>query len=385
MTKLNKNATANAVIVEDYTKCITPSGLPTHTTEDAAKRAGGALDNLVREYERVAIECGIVENYSEAVNNPSFVDALDNLAKALAFSVLKTKRLRVSRPHMVEAEDGTLTETTKHYNTMMDDITVGLKRTLRMLDREQNVGKTVGYAVNRDKFGDIDSYIPKGYGEDGELDEEGETKTDEVKASTGERMEDGFEVLQEARAAILEETKRSIEMRGTVDLSTEFTVHEVNHRAYTRKENFCKAFVDRETDGVDNAYLSVSRSITDGRASYENPNHPTILIPFGISDPESGEDAGEVYLRRKVNMSTREDGATEVLTPENEADADTVFDLMDRAGFTAQQRKIIEMRFAGYGRKAIATAMNAKLGTVNNQLKRAGEKLMKIGIKLPNA
>lgn len=348
----------------------------------AAKYSENHLGKLLEHYKNVAMDCGILEDYGKAVKDPRFFEALDTLARALAFSVLKTKRLRVSKPHMVEESDGTLRETTQHYNGVMEDITNGLKRSLRMLAREQNVDNTVGYAVNRDKFGDIESYIPKGYDDDGELDENGDTETDAVKASTGERIEDGFEVLQEARMAILEETKRSIEQCGDVNLMREYTVHEVNHRAYARKESFCKAFVDRQTDGLDNAYLSVSRSITEGRAVYENPRHPVVLIPFGISDPESGEDAGEVFLRRKVNMATRTQGATEVLTPTDEVTTESVYDIMQRAGFTAQQVKIIEMRFAGYGYKAIATAMNTKPGAVQTQLKRAGEKLAKIGIKL---
>lgn len=339
----------------------------------------GTLDKLIDKYTQTAIMCGILTDYDNCMRCQLYVDALDELAQVLAYSVLKTKRMRVNKPHMVESGDGTLTETGTHYYTLIDDVTNGLKQSIRMLAREHNVNETVGYLVQRDKLGYIESYVPKSYSEDGTIDENSETQADAVKASMNECIDDGYEVLQEARLAIIAETKHSIETFGTIDLKKEYTVKEINHRAYARKEDFCKAIKERDTTGVKNMYLSVSRSITDGRATNAQ-SKPEVLVPFGLTDTETGDDIGEVFLRRKLNTATRAEGAAETLIPDNETDTETVFDIMDRANLSKQQRKIIEMRLQGYGRKAIATAMHVKLGSVNVQLKRIGEKLYNIGI-----
>lgn len=213
-----------------------------------------------------------------------------------------------------------------------------------------------------------------------------------AKAATdlaGQALGDGLDLVNDAIVAILDETASQAERDPgqPVDLERPYSVRRLKRKVWIKTAESVKGWETVETTPIQEVFKAVRRSIQNSRHMQADPRNGYTYLEDLAIDPETG-DGSTIYRRLPKYADMGDDGTTRPAAdyipgqpagldgkPTNySADRETV-ETTDRLiaamGLTDREMTVLKYRLAGYGYKAIATAMGL---TVDNA-KRCGRRI----------
>lgn len=305
--------------------------------------------------------------------DPRNADHLTDLATAVAYSVLRK---------VIDPTRKTATTTDRPSDSGLNPALVALRDDLT---RDRAYMTRLAYAVNgatRLTFNDdgdpvnevIDPALAKA-----------------ATALAGQTLGDGLDLVNDAVFAILDETAKQADRDPgqPVDLEREYTVRRLKRKVWIKTADSVNGWETVETTPIQEVFKAVRRSIQNSRHMQADPRNGYTYLEDLAIDPETG-DGSTIYRRLSKyadmggNVGGRPDGDPDYIPgqpagldgkPTNySADRETV-ETTDRLvaamGLTDREMSVLKYRLAGYGYKAIATAMGL---TVDNA-KRCGRRI----------
>lgn len=308
----------------------------------------------------------LVKQYN---TDPSNADHLTDLATAVAYSVLRkvidpTRNGQTDRP-----SDSGLNPALV---ALRDDLTRD-RANLTRLAYAVNGATRLTFNADGDQVSEIiDPALAKA-----------------ATALAGQTLGDGLDLVNDAVVAILDETAKQADRDPgqPVDLERAYTVRRLKRKVWIKTTDSVNGWETVETTPIQEVYKAVRRSIQNSRHMQADPRNGYTYLEDLAIDPETG-DGSTIYRRLPRYADLGGDGTTRPAAdyipgqpagldgkPTNySADRETV-ETTDRLvaamGLTDREMTVLKYRLAGYGYKAIATAMGL---TVDNA-KRCGRRI----------
>lgn len=296
----------------------------------------------------------LLENYAKQTTDTAttaYSDALEELATAVAYSVLK-----------------------KCINTGYNEMLLTVRRELT---RDNNTLNTIDHCnLNA---------VRLTYNEDGDLVEETTNKDnrDALNTLTRQTLGDGLDLVHTAVVAILEETAKQTDRGEAVNLETPYTVRRLKKKVWIKTADSVNGWETVETTPIREIYKAVRRAINDSRALATDARNGYTYIEGFSEDEETGETS-RIYRRMAKyadlgGYACDYNGACTFYS----ADAQTVEDtdaIIERLGLTAKQAQVLSLRQSGYGYKAIATYLGVTQRAVAKTVEAIQKKAVAIGL-----
>lgn len=264
--------------------------------------------------------------HEKGTNTATYTQALENLATAVAYSVLK-----------------------KCIDTSYNETLVSIRHELTR--DKKNIENTIY----------CNEYATKlAYNDNGDLiqvivDNDCKKALTTLASAT---LGDGLDLVNDAIVSILEETKKQLARGEKIDLEKVYTVRRLNKKVWIKSEDSVKGWETVETTPIREIYKAVRRSINSSRALATDPRNGYSYIEDLSVDGETGETS-TIYRRltKYANLggyATDYNNACTFYTVDSETVKDTDKLLTDM-NLTKRQVQVLELRQRGYGYKAIAT------------------------------
>lgn len=196
---------------------------------------------------------------------------------------------------------------------------------------------------------------------------------------------DGFDLVNDAIAAILTETQkqRKREPEQPTDLERPYTERRLNRKVWIKSADSVGGWKTVETTPIKEVFSSVRRAIDTSRAAATDPRNGYTYVDGISTDPKSGE-LSTIYRRLPKyadlgGFATDFNGAMTVYT----ADAETVNryeSIVERMNLTHKQAVVLKMRVQGHGYKAIASYLGITDSAVSTTVKRIAERARNLGL-----
>lgn len=204
----------------------------------------------------------------------------------------------------------------------------------------------------------------------------------------GYAMTDGIDLVQEAAAAILEETAKATERVLAIGKSlplnyfeAAYTVRRLKRKTVIHSTDSA-AWETVETTPIQEVYRAVRRAIANSRAVQTDPRNGYSYIEELTADPESGAlETLYIRLGKYADLggyTVDSNGAETHYTTDRQSLTDyestlSALNLSDR------QATIVSLRMRGYGYRAIASYLGVTPQAVNNAMLKVQAKAEKIG------
>lgn len=193
-----------------------------------------------------------------------------------------------------------------------------------------------------------------------------------------ESITDGFDVVQEAAAALLEQA--AAHASGEQWLDRPYTVRRLSRRVYIRLEDSA-AYRDETTTPIQEVYKVVRRYIQNSRAMRTDPRNGYSYIEDYARDV-TGVDADplETIYRR---LGKYADLGGYDCNGNYTTDGQTVEDyaaLVQKMNLTDRQAQILKLRLQGKGNKAIATYLGVSKQAIAKTVAQLQVKAKEIGL-----
>lgn len=177
----------------------------------------------------------------------------------------------------------------------------------------------------------------------------------------GETLGDGSDLVSIATVSILEEAAKATERNGgtlpLVWIEKPYTKRQLRKKVYIQSVDSVNGWTDETTTPIQEVYRAVRRYVESNR-SVKSASFEYLYIDELLHDDES--DTTDTVYRRMSKYSdlgamlTDFNGKDMYYTP-NRSDVDTTDDIIEKLNLTDKQARILRLRQAGYGYKAIAT------------------------------
>lgn len=333
--------------------------IPENAEKVKADEAVNRFNTLKRDYEKAVANGG-----------DTGVELLA-LSQAIAYSVIN----KVIDPQRKTAPNrGTVSMT--GINPVMTALKRGIASDTALLNNtRQNVNIATGWTINKDGDYIIDV-----------LDKDANAAANDLVQKT---LSDGIDLIQEAAAALLEQTRNHADNGGEW-LDEVYKAYALAKRVII-KDTESASYKIVETTPIQEAYRAVRRAIINSRAVSVNPRNGYTYLEEYTAD---GLDTVYRRLGRYADLGgyACNDNDPERLSGSPAgygngnglytADRQTVADYNDiivKLALTDRQATIVKLRMQGYGYKAIATYLGVKEDGIKIQLRRLREKCEKIG------
>lgn len=201
-----------------------------------------------------------------------------------------------------------------------------------------------------------------------------------AKAATdlaGQTLGDGLDLVNDAALAILEETAKQADRDPglPVDLERAYTVRRLKRKVWIKTADSVNGWETVETTPIQEVFKAVRRSVQNSRHMQIDPRSGYTYLEDLTIDPDSG-DGSTIYRRlsKYADMGGHVcdfNGKETVATTADHETVATTDRLVAAMGLTDREMTVLKYRLAGYGYKAIATAMGL---TVDNA-KRCGRRI----------
>ena len=300
--------------------------------------------------------------------------ALVNLSKAVAYSVL-AKTIDPQRKAAAERE----TVSNSGMNPALVSLRRGIAADFDTLDKIAAAGKA--FAIKYTADGDPESVCIDADAAAADFD--------------GLTLSDGIDLVQEAAAAILEETAKAFdryELPAIIGdpnsraaalgyMEKPYTVRRLKRKTVIHSTDSA-AWETVETTPIQEVYRAVRRAIANSRAVQTDPRNGYSYIEELTADPESGAlETLYIRLGKYADLggyAVDANGAETHYTTDRQSLADyeatlAALNLSDR------QATIISLRMRGYGYRAIASYLGVTPQAVNNAMAKVQAKAEKIG------
>lgn len=304
--------------------------------------------------------------------DPANADHLTDLATAVAYSVLR-KVIDPTRKTATTADRPSDSGLNPALVALRDDLTRD-RAYLNRLDYATNGATRMTFNADGDPVSEVvDPVLDKA-----------------ATALARETLGDGLDLVNDAVVAILDETAKQADRDPgrPVDLERVYSVRRLKRKVWIKTADSVGAWETVETTPIQEVFKAVRRSIQNSRAAQADPRNGYTYLEDLAIDPESG-DGSTIYRRlsKYADMGGNVGGVNDPTgyipgqpagldgKPTNySADRETV-ETTDRLvaalNLTDREMTVLKYRLAGYGYKAIATAMGL---TVDNA-KRCGRRI----------
>lgn len=185
-------------------------------------------------------------------------------------------------------------------------------------------------------------------------------------------LSDGYDLLQTAAAAILEQTAEHAD--GTPDwIDRPYTVRRLSKRVYIRDSDSA-AYRDEETTPAREIFRAVRAAVANSRAVQTDPRNGYTYIEELTAD---GLDTIYFRLQKYADLGGYDCNGQYTADRQTARDYD---ELLTALNLTARQAQIVRLRMQGKGNKAIATYLGVSYQAVQNTLAKIQKKAAAIGL-----
>lgn len=313
--------------------------------------------DLLRQYEK---------EYNNDKTSVAFSNVLDELATAVAYSVIK----KCLDPQRKGRKDGQVSNS--GCNTQLDEVK-------RSIYRDKNTLTNIDYSCKQ-------AFITV-YSEDG--DRQTKTKDSDYRYAynklSQQTLGDGLDLVHVAMVALLDESEKADRTRENF-LENTYEVRRLKKKVWIKSADSVNGWETVETSPIREAYKAVRREVANSRSLNIDPSNGYLYLEDLATDEESNE---ETTIYRRLNKYsdlagnvTDYNGAVTFETVDS-ASVDKYENMVDALELTARQAKILELRMGGYGCVAIGTYLGVKEESVISVLKTIQKKAID-KLELPN-
>lgn len=313
--------------------------------------------DLLRQYEK---------EYNNDKTSVAFSNVLDELATAVAYSVIK----KCLDPQQKERKDGQVSNS--GCNTQLDEVK-------RSIYRDKNTLKNIDYSCK-------EAYITT-YNEDG--DRVTKTKDSDYRHAynklTQQTLGDGLDLVHVAMVALLDESEKADRTKENY-LENTYEVRRLKKKVWIKSADSVNGWETVETSPIKEVYKAVRREVSNSRSLNIDPSNGYLYLEDLATDEESNE---ETTIYRRLNKFsdlagnvTDYNGAVTFETVDS-ASVDKYENMVDALELTARQAKVLELRMGGYGCVAIGTYLGVKEESVMSVLKTIQKKAIE-KLELPS-
>lgn len=313
--------------------------------------------DLLRQYEK---------EYNNDKTSVAFSNVLDELATAVAYSVIK----KCLDPQRKGRKDGQVSNS--GCNTQLDEVK-------RSIYRDKNTLANIEYSCKQ-AFTTV-------YSEDG--DRQTKTKDSDYRYAYNKLSQQtlgyGLDLVHVAMVALLDESEKADRTRENF-LENTYEVRRLKKKVWIKSADSVNGWETVETSPIREAYKAVRREVANSRSLNIDPSNGYLYLEDLATDEESNE---ETTIYRRLNKYsdlagnvTDYNGAVTFETVDN-ASVDKYENMVDALELTARQAKILELRMGGYGCVAIGTYLGVKEESVISVLKTIQKKAID-KLELPN-
>lgn len=304
--------------------------------------------DLLRQYEK---------EYNNDKTSVAFSNVLDELATAVAYSVIK----KCLDPQQKGRKDGRTSNS--GCNTQLDEVK-------RSIYRDKSTLANIDYSCKQ-AFATV-------YNEDG--DRQTKTKDSDYRYAynklSQQTLGDGLDLVHVAMVALLDESEKADRTKENY-LENTYGVRRLKKKVWIKSEDSVNGWETVETSPIKEVYKAVRREVANNRSLNIDPSNGYLYLEDLATDEESNE---ETTIYRRLNKFsdlagnvTDFNGAVKFET----VDANSVTDydtMVEELELTARQTKILELRMGGYGYVAIATYLGVNEKSVRDVLKTVQKK-----------
>lgn len=304
--------------------------------------------DLLRQYEK---------EYNNDKTSVAFSNVLDELATAVAYSVIK----KCLDPQRKGRKDGQVSNS--GCNTQLDEVK-------RSIYRDKNTLANIDYSCKQ-------AFVTV-YSEDG--DRQTKTKDSDYRYAynklSQQTLGDGLDIVHVAMVALLDESEKADRTKENF-LENTYNVRRLKKKVWIKSGDSINGWETVETSPIKEVYKAVRREVANNRSLNIDPSNGYLYLEDLATDEESNE---ETTIYRRLNKFSDLAGN---VTDFNSAvkfetvDANSVTDydtMVEKLELTARQAKILELRMGGYGYVAIATYLGVNEKSVRDVLKTVQKK-----------
>lgn len=313
--------------------------------------------DLLRQYEK---------EYNNDKTSVAFSNVLDELATAVAYSVIK----KCLDPQRKGRKDGQVSNS--GCNTQLDEVK-------RSIYRDKNTLANIDYSCTQ-AFTTV-------YNEDG--DRQTKTKDSDYRyvynKLSQQTLGDGLDLVHVAMVALLDESEKADRTRENF-LENTYEVRRLKKKVWIKSADSVNGWETVETSPIREVYKAVRREVANSRSLNIDPSNGYLYLEDLATDEESSE---ETTIYRRLNKFsdlagnvTDYNGAVTFETVDS-ASVDKYENMVDALELTARQAKVLELRMGGYGCVAIGTYLGVKEESVMSVLKTIQKKAIE-KLELPN-
>ena len=313
--------------------------------------------DLLRQYEK---------EYNNDKTSVAFSNVLDELATAVAYSVIK----KCLDPQRKGRKDGQVSNS--GCNAQLDEVK-------RSIYRDKNTLANIDYSCKQ-AFTTV-------YNEDG--DRQTKTKDSDYRYAynklSQQTLGDGLDLVHVAMVALLDESEKADRTRENF-LENTYEVRRLKKKVWIKSADSVNGWETVETSPIREVYKAVRREVANSRSLNIDPSNGYLYLEDLATDEESSE---ETTIYRRLNKFsdlagnvTDYNGAVTFETVDG-ASVDKYENMVDALELTARQAKVLELRMGGYGCVAIGTYLGVKEESVMSVLKTIQKKAIE-KLELPN-
>lgn len=313
--------------------------------------------DLLRQYEK---------EYNNDKTSVAFSNVLDELATAVAYSVIK----KCLDPQRKGRKDGQVSNS--GCNTQLDEVK-------RSIYRDKNTLANIDYSCKQ-AFTTV-------YNEDG--DRQTKTKDSDYRYAynklSQQTLGDGLDLVHVAMVALLDESEKADRTRENF-LENTYEVRRLKKKVWIQSADSVNGWETVETSPIREVYKAVRREVANSRSLNIDPSNGYLYLEDLATDEESNEEA-TIYRRLNkfsdlAGNVTDYNGAVTFETVDS-ASVDKYENMVDALELTARQAKVLELRMGGYGCVAIGTYLGVREESVISVLKTIQKKAIE-KLELPN-
>lgn len=304
--------------------------------------------DLLRQYEK---------EYNNDKTSVAFSNVLDELATAVAYSVIK----KCLDPQRKGRKDGEVSNS--GCNTQLDEVK-------RSIYRDKNTLANIDYSCKQ-AFTTV-------YNEDG--DRQTKTKDSDYRYAynklSQQTLGDGLDLVHVAMVALLDESEKADRTRENF-LENTYEVRRLKKKVWIKSADSVNGWETVDTSPIREVYKAVRREVANSRSLNIDPSNGYLYLEDLATDEESNEEA-TIYRRLNkfsdlAGNVTDYNGAVTFETVDS-ASVDKYENMVDALELTARQAKVLELRMGGYGYVAIATYLGVNEKSVRDVLKTVQKK-----------
>lgn len=313
----------------------------------------------------------LMRNYETATTDERKSIALQALAKACTYSVLK----KLIDPQSKNT-DGKATKNGNGCNPAILKLKKSLYADTLMLDTLNDVNRNGNGCTTRyDTNGNLKNVITDKSAHD--------RYNAAVDRFIDETISDGYDLIQVAIVALLEQSKK---VDTTVEnwLEKTYTKKALSRKVYINTADADKEWITVETTPIQEVFKAIRRYVMNNRSVNIDPCCKYVYLSELAIDPENDDTAERIYRRLpRYNQSVDTDihvdrnGNVTMTATIKRNDIDVMDDMLSRLNLTTKESAVIKYCLQGYGHKVIANSLQITENAVKGCIHRIRDKARK--------